>query len=122
MNQMLKLLITNLIISGVLSGGSTIFPYIVEDKNRTRCLAVSEPSVARCRSIDSSDRQERCCYSTYVDGGTTKKTCGYLENTEFGIKVYKHLFAGYKKVKIACRSDYIKMSLLSLLFLSLIIL
>ena len=118
MNHMIKLLIINLIISGVLSGGSTIFPYIVEDKNRTACLAVEDPSVKNCRNVDTTDRQEKCCYITYVDGNTNKKTCGYLENTEFGIRLYKHLFTGYKKVKILCRSDYIKISLLTFLFLA----
>ena len=78
-----------------------------------------------CIKIEPQHAQEACCYVTYKNKENEEfSQCGYLENTEHGINIFKHLFAEYKNVKIQCESFYIKKFILinfsSLIFLLLL--
>ena len=67
------------------------------------------PSFDSCLKIEPQHTQEACCYVTYKNKENEEfSQCGYLENTEHGIRIFKHLFAEYKNVKIQCESFYIK--------------
>ena len=77
------------------------------------CVNETNPSVEKCRSIEKAHQQDACCYVTYKDRNNTIVTkCGYLENTEFGIKVYKNIYNGYGGLKILCEIYYIKNNIL----------
>ena len=85
----------------------SIFPGEKSEQEKA-CIKIKNPSVQECKSVEPADEQEACCYVTYSDKETaeTFEHCGYMENTEFGITVYKHLYAGYKEIKILCGSNY----------------
>ena len=82
---------------------NVIFPG-PKSEQETACISVSNPSVENCRKIQTAHRQDSCCLITYSGG----QKCGYLENTEFGIDVYKHLMDNYNDVEIKCHSFLIK--------------
>ena len=86
---------------------STLFPG-PKTIQQEACENEVEPSKEKCRSLETSNSQDACCYVTYKTSNGTVQRCGYLENTEFGIKIYKHIFAGYKDIKINCENKYIK--------------
>ena len=106
----IKFLVTFITISlSIITINShSIFPGQKSEQEKA-CINKKNPSLAECKSVEAADEQEACCYVTYSDKetGETFGHCGYLENTEFGIKVYKHLYAGYKEIKILCGSNYI---------------
>ena len=72
------------------------------------CLNVTMPSVDDCTKIKAENNQDACCLITYKNesSGEPISRCGFLENTEYGIKLYKHIFAGYKNIKILCNSKF----------------
>ena len=94
----------------------TIFPG-PKSTQQQACEKVRSPSLQACTAIEAADKQESCCFVTYKDKDKSNEEeymrCGYLENTQFGIKVYKHLFGGYREVKVNCKSNYITGLLLS---------
>ena len=111
MNQVKKIIFIILITH---ISSYTIFPHNITAQEQA-CLDVAQPSEDNCiNSIKEEDmyEQEACCFVTYKNKETGEKfqQCGYLENTEFGIKQYKHLFHQYKEVKILCESNYIRIS------------
>ena len=99
----------------------TIFPGPKSEQEKA-CNKKSNPSVETCRAVEAADNQEACCLVTYTNKETGEKyqKCGYLENTEYGIKVFKNIYAEYKEVKIQCKSNYIEGFLLINLFIILL--
>ena len=85
----------------------TIFPNPKSNQEKI-CNNRTNPSLEVCKSIEPADKQEACCFITYKDKETEEEfsRCGYLENTEYGIKVYKHIWAQYKQIKVLCESYY----------------
>ena len=102
----------------------TIFPG-PKSAQQTACESVRSPSLETCTAVEAADKQESCCFVTYKDLDKTSDKeymrCGYLENTQFGIKVYKHIFGGYREVKVNCKSNYLTGLLLSFIFIFLLI-
>jgi len=102
----------------------TIFPG-PKSAQQIACEKVTSPSLERCTKIEAADKQESCCFVTYKDkdkeSGKEYSKCGYLENTQFGIKVYKHIYGGYREVKVNCKSNYITRFLLSFFIIFLFI-
>ena len=91
---------------------NTIFPGPKSTQEQL-CLNETEPSVEKCRTIATAHKQDACCYVTYKNKNRTViNKCGYLENTEFGIKVYKNIYNGYRSLKILCETNYIKKNIL----------
>ena len=82
---------------------NVIFPGPKSDEEKA-CINVKSPSVEGCRKIRAAHRQDACCLITWKGG----YKCGYLENTEFGLKIYKHLMDNYDDVEIKCQSSYLK--------------
>ncbi len=103
---------------------NTIFPYPKSDQ-QVACESVRSPSLQTCTAVVAADKQESCCFVTYKDKDKNSEAeymrCGYLENTQFGIKVYKNLFGGYREVKVNCKSNYITGLLLSFFIIFLFI-
>ena len=94
-----------------------IFPSEPSEKE-TECKEQENPSLKNCNSIRPEDTQFRCCY---VSGKGLSK-CGFLENTEYGIKIFKHIYSDYDDVKIECGDEYfINIIIFCFLFFCLII-
>ena len=80
--------------------------------NKTSCykLQGEVASKENCNGIyvGYNEQYDSCCFITYKDKETEEEfsRCGYLENTEYGIKVYKHIWAQYKQIKVLCESYY----------------
>ena len=111
-----------IIISIIKINSHSIFPGPKTEQEK-QCINVTNPGQSECTAIQGADKQESCCYITYADRETGDKfsKCGYLENTEFGIAIYKNLYADYKEVKIICKSNYIKSILLINFFIILLL-
>ena len=90
---------------------NTIFPSI-RTPQELECINNKSPSLKDCTSIAASDSQYSCCY---VKGVGLEK-CGYLENTEYGIKKFKHIYSDYEDVEIECGANHIN-KLIVLLYL-----
>ena len=91
-----------------------------KSEQEKRCEKVANAGEAECQAVEPADSQESCCLVTYKDKktGESFKKCGYMENTEYGIRIYKHLYAQYKEVKILCGENYIgKFLLISFYFI-----
>lgn len=87
---------------------NTIFPGPKSSQEQA-CINQKSPSVEKCRAVEKAHNQDACCYITYTnENGQNVMKCGYLENTEFGIKVYKNIYYAYKDIKIQCNSNYIR--------------
>ena len=99
----------------------TIFPGPKSEQEKA-CDQKANPTAEGCIAIKGADSQESCCFVTYTDKVTGEKyqKCGYLENTEYGIKVFKNIYAEYKELKIQCKSNYIEGFLLINLFIILL--
>ena len=85
----------------------TLFPGVKSFQEQT-CLNVTSPTNPEaCTSIIAENQQDSCCYITYKNESLDSEIsrCGFLENTEYGIRLYKRIFAGYKNVKILCESS-----------------
>ena len=121
MNTKLFIIIIIIIIAIIEEISShTLFPGVKSFQEQT-CLNVTSPSkVDDCTSIKAENEQDACCFVTYKNesSGEDIFRCGFLENTEYGIRLYKRMYAGYKNVKIMCESRYGKNFILfiSLLF------
>ena len=93
---------------------NSIFPLPVEKRTEQEknCLNVTSPQTIKdCTKIEPADDQEKCCLVSYRDENDTEiQQCGYLEDTQYGIKVYKHLFSSYSKVKIQCWSNFVNIN------------
>ena len=102
----------------------TIFPG-PKSSQQEACEKISSPSLQSCTAIEGADKQESCCFVTYKDkdkeSDAEYSRCGYLENTQFGIKVYKNIFGGYREVKVDCKSNYVAGLLLSFFIILLFI-
>jgi hypothetical protein len=79
-----------------------------------------------CTSVNTSysitQNLHKCCYISYKNESTGEviEKCKIVEDTEYGIKLYKHVLASYDEVKIICLGNYYKINnffiLLILLF------
>ena len=109
-------------ISIIKINSHSIFPGNKTEQEK-QCIAIANPGLLECTAIQGDNKQESCCYVTYEDKETGEKyqKCGYLENTEFGIAIFKNLYANYKQVKIQCKSNYIEAILLINLYIILLL-
>ena len=106
-----------LILSFSLINLNIIFPSEPSEKE-TECREQKNPTLKNCIAIRPEDTQFRCCYVT----GKGLSKCGFLENTEYGIKKFKHIYSDYDDVKIECGAEYlINIIVLFFLFFCLII-
>ena len=79
-----------------------------------------------CTSVDTgysiTQNLWKCCYITYKNETTGEviEKCKIVEDTEYGLKLYKHVLASYEDVQILCLGNYYKINnffiLLILLF------
>ena len=105
-----KLILNIIIITTIIEeiNSHTLFPGVKSFQEQA-CLNVTSPSNAgACTSIIAENPQDSCCYITYKDESLDQEIsrCGFLENTEYGIRLYKRIYAGYKNVKIQCESRF----------------
>ena len=99
----------SLILIFIKVNSHTIFPG-PKSPQEISCNSKTNPSLEVCKSVEAADKQEACCLITYKNEETDEEfsKCGYLENTEYGISVYKHIYGAYKQVKILCDSNYFR--------------
>jgi len=79
-----------------------------------------------CTSVDTgysiTQNLWKCCYITFKNETTGEviEKCKIVEDTEYGLKKYKHVLASYEDVQILCLGNYYKINnffiLLILLF------
>ena len=94
-----------------------IFPSEPSEKE-TECRKQENPTLKICTSIHPEDSQFKCCYVT----GKGLNKCGFLENTEYGIKKFKHIYSDYDDISIECGAEHlINIIVLCFLFFCLII-
>ena len=107
MNKFILNILIGIIIIIEELNSHTLFPGYKTHKE-LECLNVTLPSVEACTGIKAENNQDACCLITYKNesDGEDIRRCGFLENTEYGIKLYKHIFAGYKNIKILCNSKF----------------
>ena len=74
-----------------------------------RCLNRTRPSREVCTAVEPAHEQDACCFVSYEneETGESFSHCGYLEKTEYGIKIYKHIYSEFKNIQIDCESNYI---------------
>ena len=77
--------------------------------------------ITTCTSIEINDAMRKCCYVEYqASNGTQYQKCKIIEDTEFGLKVFKHTLSHYKKINIQCSGNWlfpnVLISLVLLLF------
>ena len=87
----------------------TLFPGPKSTQEKM-CLNRTNPSKEVCTAIEAANEQDACCFVSYKNEETGEKFshCGYLENTEYGIKIYKHIYSEYKEIQIDCKTNYIR--------------
>ena len=84
----------------------------------------ADASKENCNAIDVNYAEtfNSCCFVSY-NNKTSKENftlCAVVENTEFGLKLYKHELSRFSKVKIICRSTFEKLNYIYILLLSLL--
>ena len=94
---------------------NAIFPTI-PSYQELNCTKKENPSLESCTSMETSDDQYTCCF---VHGVGLSK-CGYVENTQFGIKAYKHIYSEIDDLSIECKANYLRSIFISF-FLILIV-
>ncbi len=94
--------------------------------NETACWNYdnSKASKENCNNIyvNFTETYNSCCFVSYYNK-TTKTNytkCAVVENTEYGLNLYKHELTRYSRVKIICRSSYEKINYIYILLLSLL--
>ena len=94
---------------------NAIFPS-APSQQELDCNENLDPSQESCVKMPTSDTQYTCCF---VEGSGVKQ-CAYIENTEFGIKAYKHIYSNIDNLKIKCGGNYLR-NILSLYLLILVL-
>ncbi len=64
--------------------------------------------ITTCTSIAINDDMRKCCYVEYQAlNGTQYQKCKIIEDTEFGLKVYKHTLSHYRNINIQCSGNWL---------------
>ena len=106
-----------IILSFLYINSNAIFPS-EQSQQELDCINNNVPTLENCISTETADPQYICCF---VEGVGVQK-CGYIENTEFGLKAYKHIYSGVDNFNIKCEGNFINNIFFSLfLILSLYI-
>ena len=83
---------------------NAIFP-TVPSAEELNCTRVANPqSKEDCTSKPTSDTQYACC----LVKGVGLNKCVYAEDTEFGIKSYKHIYSEVDDFTIQCGANHLK--------------
>ena len=82
---------------------NAIFPS-VKSEQEINCLKNTIYNLKSCTDIKATESQYRCCFLK----GKNFEKCGYVENTEFGIKAYGHIYSDIEDLNIECKSNKIK--------------
>jgi hypothetical protein len=93
--------------------------------NETACWTYdnSKANKENCNNINVNTTKifNSCCFVSYYN--KTSKTnytkCAVIENTEFGLNLYKHELSRFSKVKIICSGSYEKINYIYILLLTL---
>jgi hypothetical protein len=84
---------------------------------------MTEITKANCTGVDTgySESQNlfKCCYVTYKNktSGESGKRCKIIEDSEYGLKLYKHVLSSYEDVEIICKENYKKINNILILIL-----
>ena len=77
---------------------------------------IAEANKENCTSVNTSysitQNLWKCCYITFKNktSGEISERCKIVEDTEYGLKLYKHVLSSYDDVKILCKGNYFKIN------------